>query len=348
MEGWTFEGFTKKYLLSESTTNVLKSEELNELAALLSITENDIMALKIPTGQRISVRNAVANLKVEAQCGKKPVTTKDLQSSVKVDELAKLLSESGDMLQDVATPGVPPQAANSISVNSGKKPLLIPDFIVNSKVTVECEDDEVLDVSKGKLVFRSVRQKKPEEINMSQWTAANACICLKLIDSGELSDFQDVTKYMEHTRNIGELAQVNTVPSVMQYDHAFRKKQASGTVCWGDDDAHLARFYLERISSTTRFNNQPAQRQNRKNNVRRDIICREWQTLAGCSYGASCKYQHGVCIECHQQHPHYMHNSWNSSAPNSSYRGTLPQQSATFNSTGGDQTYGSGRGYIKH
>lgn len=218
MEGWTFDAWSKKHLC-QNTIDVLIEEELKEINILLHVTENDILALKIPAGQRIGLRKALELLKLEVKGGTKPVTTKDLQSDKKIDELAKLLCESGDMLQD--TDSVPvPNSNDGGGTGKNSKVFLIPDFIINSKVTMEREEECLdLGLKRGTLVFRSARQKKPEDITMPQWTAANSCICLKLIENGNLVSVEDVKKYMEHTRNIGELAQVNTISSVMQYHH---------------------------------------------------------------------------------------------------------------------------------
>jgi hypothetical protein len=220
MSDWNFDTWVKKFKLSSTAIGVLKSEELNTFDTLMGITEGDIMVLKLPAGQRVAVRQAINTLKL-TQCGgsgAKPVTTKDLQVNSNVDDLAKLLAESGGLLGDVAG-GPIPEGDSTQGCAGGKKPLLIPDFSINSKVTPETADEEYLNMTNSsKLVFRSGRSKKPEDINMCQWTAANAAICLTLMTMGELSSLNDVRGYMTHTRNIGEMAQVNTVASVMQYD----------------------------------------------------------------------------------------------------------------------------------
>ena len=171
--------------------------------------------------------------------------------------------------------------------------------------------------------------------------AASACICFKLIETGDLSNIDDIRKYMEHTHNIGELAQVNTTSSVMQYDHAI------GGVGLGDDDAHLARFYLEKFngaSHSTGLNNQPVTRPGRNINVRRDIICKEWRTSTGCSYGSSCRFLHEIYMHRMSSHPHYMHNSTaNAPLPSSGHRGGVhAATSCTVYATGvSEQNYGS-------
>ena len=116
------------------------------------------------------------------------------------------------MLEDTSALGVPlPETNSSVNSQPGKKVLLIPNFIANSKETIEFVEDEIMNTNLGKLVYRSGQQNKPEAINMPQWTAANACICFKLIETGDLSNIDDIRNHMEHARNICELAQVNTI-----------------------------------------------------------------------------------------------------------------------------------------
>jgi hypothetical protein len=136
---------------------------------------------------------------------------------------------------------------------------------------------------------------------------------------------EEVWAYIRHTRNVGEHAQVNFTSSVMMYDHQFRKKEATGEVHWGNDDSHLAHFHLERRPDSKRGQQNNSQKGFGRGPTRMrgggggantyprspqgKELCREWQTEAGCSYGARCKFTHGACSECQQSHPQYLHST---------------------------------------
>ncbi len=53
-------------------------------------------------------------------------------------------------------------------------------------------------------------------------------------------------EYLEYTADIGDYAQVCDVSSVMVYDQEYRKKQHRLDKRWGEEDVHLATFYLQR------------------------------------------------------------------------------------------------------
>ena len=115
----------------------------------------------------------------------------------------------------------------------------------------------------------------------------------KLIREGSLSLQDNLYKYLDFMESIGNYSQVNTVASVMIYDHEFRRKQAERRRPWDSDDFHLANYILQRKEQPTDY--RP--RGNRQGNSSLSVeLCKNFNSYHGCNRD-QCRYAH-VCMVC--------------------------------------------------
>ena len=169
----------------------------------------------------------------------------------------------------------------------------------------DSREQEVCRQGSTQLLLRAVRQKPlPEQVTLAQWISDNARIMAKLIREGRMSGQEEILSYLQYTMDIGDYAQVCHVGSVMVYDNEYRKKQWSKGRKWGDDDVHLATFYLQRKQANmqgSRINTNTKAMSNQRMAPPRTLdthgneICRNYNF--GACYRPQCQFAHS-CIVC--------------------------------------------------
>jgi hypothetical protein len=137
------------------------------------------------------------------------------------------------------------------AAQSNGRPLYINDFL--SHISPEERERAVFSQGGTQLIMRSTRQKpSPENVSLAQWITANARILAKMIQNGAMKSHDDILAYLQYNMDFGDYAQLNEHDSIMTYDHEYRRKQANTGRKWGENDIHLANFYLQRKRDTFR------------------------------------------------------------------------------------------------
>ena len=129
---------------------------------------------------------------------------------------------------------------------------------------------------------------------------------LELLQQGQLQT-NNIFDYLAYTVQISELATEFTWGSVLQYDDAYRRKQAQGNLQWGSQLQHIDRLNLkvrepkQNTGSSHRYNS------NKEASTGSEMYCRLYQKLA-CPWGDRCRYPH-VCSapNCRKSHPLAQH-----------------------------------------
>jgi hypothetical protein len=149
-----------------------------------------------------------------------------------------------------------------------------------------------------------------------QWSAANVRILLELLREGTLQT-QQIFDYLAYTVHISELAGVYKWVSVLQYDNAYRQRQAQEGFRWGADVPHLDKIHLrvrEKPVEVRKQDKWPTKQVPVSNYAARQgkpdgeqDYCRLYQRDA-CPYGDSCRYPHVCAAEtCRGTHPLSQH-----------------------------------------
>ncbi|CAH1799571.1 unnamed protein product [Owenia fusiformis] len=308
----------------------LKDQGFESKVALLGMTDEDIGTLKLQKlGHVRGLEYALNELKTKAarpqqytqgtffrpkiettEMADQDLTSKDLQRNKELNELAAKVAASG-VGMDFLSAEVPGERTPGVNdTDKGKEPiLLINDFVRDGKLGRYMHEDEQY-ITKD-LVYKVNKKPKIENVTLPQWVSANAEIMIQMIKKGLITDLNDVVKYAQHTKAVGDLAQIYTIPSLMVYDNAFRIKQSEGAADWGIDDQHLVNFHLSKKLPSEFKKSGIEERKARQTQPQSqdNILCRQWNTLSGCSYGTQCKFAHGKCnvSGCSQAHPAYLH-----------------------------------------
>ena len=255
-------------LKKDTITRLLKDDiDSEEVVAMLS--DADIKALLFSTGQTILLRRWVKTLS----------TGEDDTASSQTGEKEEL----SDLLADVDT-SLP---------STSSKPLFPCDFLGGSPYPDR--DTTVCSQGASRLILKSGRnQLLPEQLlSLAQWVSANARIMHKFVREGSLSSTEEMCNYLEYVESIGNYAQVNTIKSVMSYDHEYRRKQFEKNRPWDAEDFHLANFLLHKKEPVADYRSRVGRQGPQSANVE---ICRNYNSQQGCMRD-NCRYIH-VCIVC--------------------------------------------------
>lgn len=221
------------------------------------------------------------------------------QSLARDSYLAKLLRDYNDIaLKDILTI----QESSQKGENPTKKVLLIPDFVVTRDGDND-SDEETLVFSQGNLRVKSKNKPTLREVTVAQWISANISILEILRETFSPDQLSD---YLQFTKQIGDYLQIYTVPSVLALDNQHRKDVFKYGHKWSDISIHHISFYLVRIrmghtANGSSTNNQ-APRQKRKG------VCHKFNSTEGCTYGSKCRYPHVCSVSgCGGNHPSMSH-----------------------------------------
>jgi hypothetical protein len=171
-------------------------------------------------------------------------------------------------------------------------------------------DEDVLNEHNGiELVLRSVGAKKPtpDKLSTGQFIEASATILQLQLSSFSL---QDLTDYIEYTRQIGYFMQIFSVGSVFMLDHNHRKNVFYKKHRWNSIDQCLATGTLKQKSSPS-VSKSP----------RKSTGVSSSKNLSGtpcsnfndkfkyCAYNP-CQNPHICSVDgCRKNHPAYKHGS---------------------------------------
>jgi hypothetical protein len=175
-----------------------------------------------------------------------------------------------------------------------KKHLSITDFLTKTQGS-HTEDEEVLvTTTGGKLTFKSAVHKKVEVQNVSvgQWIAANSRIFDILSPS---MSFNQVLCYNEYVKQIGDLLDLYTTPSVMVLDEEHRRWINFTGRPWDEISLHLERLHLkiknpQATPVVSVAGSVPVVSKKKKSNN----LCFGYNSKPGCTNGDGCGYKH-VC-----------------------------------------------------
>jgi len=284
-----FKDEAEKMGLKKESVTKLVDKDIDSLAVIPLLRESDIAAISLSTGQMLLLSHWVTS------CHGTESTPSEL---VSVEETSGLQ----DLLGELSAEDQGQQAPRSVA----GKPLYVIDHITRaSSFSDAFTDSPVCARGDVQLVMRSARPKLlPEQVSLAQWVGANARIMKQLITSGVLSSNEDLFSYLDFTETIGDYAQVNTLPSLMVYDHEFRRRQAEKGRPWDVEDFHLANFHLRKKDQPLvkdRWGSQrgPSQRSSPVE------LCRNYNA-SGCLRDA-CRYIHACSICRVPGHPRTSH-----------------------------------------
>ena len=281
--------------MKKATIDRLIAEDFDSVDAVKLMTTDDISEMEVSRGQTRLLEKWVQSMSEETTS---PDTTSVLHED---DDPAATNSRSTDADLFLTSEAMDTWNTNEdISTQPSGKVLFIHDYV--SRMSQDDHERAVCSQGGTQLILRSTRQKPaPENVSLAQWISANARIMSKLILDGDLKSSPEILDYLQYTMDFGDYAQVNELPSVMTYDHEYRRKQSTKKRKWGDDDIHLANFYLVRqrdaVRSRPPFNNATHPRPPRLLDNSGTEICRSFNGN-GC-HRSSCVYSH-VCTVCKQ------------------------------------------------
>ena len=327
--------------IKPTTLQKLIENDFDSIVALKEMQDDDLDILDISRGQmrmllkwRTSLHTPAIQSKQQTTCvdeapgnsqAREPasqgVTTQCLAKDQEVRQLLESMKDAlpGDQLWNDTSNTAARDIRDAWDDNkSAGKPLLIPDFV--SKVSSgSCDpaEQEVIHTGSSQLVLRSIRSRpQPEQVTLAQWISANSRIMSKLISSGQLSNNEQILNYLQYVTDFGDYAQTCEIDSLMIYDNEYRKKQASTSRKWGEDDVHLCTFHLQRRYRHDR--RQLGRRQQQQQQSRAPAkpprlldsagveICRNFNAF-GC-FRQVCHYSH-VCAICKDKsHPKSKHD----------------------------------------
>lgn len=168
----------------------------------------------------------------------------------------------------------------------------------------EQAEQQVWEENSCSLVLKTGQKKvQLEKVSTMQWSAASQRIMCELVREGKLQP-AEMLDYSAYTVMISELALNFTWQSVLQYDDAYRERQAQSGFRWGSDPPHL-----DKLLRVRDFPQQQQQKQGTRHQSpdQKDIFCRLFQK-DNCPYGHTCKFAH-VCAapNCRKSHPLSQH-----------------------------------------
>ncbi len=314
------------YELDSSTISVLETEKLTSVAALKTLSREDVVSLDLPLGQRNLLVKACKAIScpsqsvIAAASVDDKATTRSLSRDNELNELVKSLQNTS--LTDFLSMEDAEKGGRQMPQGSGLKPkpkvLLIPDFVSKPKGVVDDEEDLFNFSSTGlqtqgqaHLVLRSKSKPKADQVSLPMWVSANARILRQLVDEEtDVSQLRLLLKaYLDYTAQIGDLCQSYSVQSVMLLDDSHRREQAKEGKQWDDVGIHAMFYYLDKrqIPMKEATSARTRQRSQRAVDATGREICISYNNPAGCKY-PNCRHSH-VCIAagCNERHPVTQH-----------------------------------------
>ena len=233
-------------------------------------------------------------------------TTGSLAKNTEINALLTKYSASEKEFLEVQ------EAINKDSLSSGEKRkfLAITDYVTLPECFLSDDEETLLTTTGRQLTFKSKSNKKlePKEVSVAQWIGANSRILEILTPTLTKSELAD---YNDYTRQVGDLLQLYTEPSVMSLDHAHRRAVSLFNRRWNDVSNHNERFYL-RVKSSQKSDRSDKSDSGRTSRTRTrskfQHVCVKYNTAEGCTYGAECRFRH-KCNEkgCHDTRPKHTH-----------------------------------------
>jgi hypothetical protein len=295
-------------LLVSTVSKLLSKEEVIQegagahvLVKPLSGTKKQVILDKVPAKVTVADSDGSEDLP----------TTKSLSRD---RELYKLLQIYNRGDQDfLETLDADKTAKSSTHGEKPKKHFCIPDFITRVDSSINDQEDILLTTSSGKLTFNTGVSKKIEvkDVKIGQWIGANSRI-FDVLESS-LSRYE-IMAYKEYTRQVGDLFQLYTEPSVMQLDNEHRRLVNKTGHTWSEILLHLERLFLK-IKHTDQGVVQSAQNDKFKGAKKSGNACFAFNTKSGCKRGDTCHYKH-VCSAqlgdkiCREQHSKCDHDKF--------------------------------------
>jgi hypothetical protein len=239
-------------------------------------------------------------------------TTASLAKNTEINALLSKYSESEREFLEVQ------EAINKDSLQSSgekRKFLAIPDYVNLPDCFLSDDEETLLTTTCKHLTFKSKSNKKlePREVSVAQWIGANSRILDILTPTLTRSEIAD---YNDYTRQVGDLLQLYTDPSVMSLDHAHRRAVSLFNRRWNDVSNHTERFYL-RIRPSKKLEKSETSDAGKgarpKNRTKFQHVCVKYNTTEGCTYGSECRFRH-KCNEkgCHDTRPKHTHEHFRS------------------------------------
>ena len=185
-------------------------------------------------------------------------------------------------------------------------------YDITDFVTGMVEEEVVVGGNGSHQVVLKSGPKKPklENVTLAQWCVANNAILYRLVSESKLNT-NNMLDYISYSTKVCELVQRFTLVSVLLYDRNYRQLQAQNGFRWGTDVPHLQNVHL--IPRIPRPNgnqpqtggpSQPSRSHQNSGPLTLDwrVICKLFNTKAGCNY-KECRYVHQCSYnECHQVH----------------------------------------------
>lgn len=164
------------------------------------------------------------------------------------------------------------------------------------------------------------RKPKLENVTLAQWSVANLAILYKLVGESKLHA-GNILDYLSYTTKVCQLVQRYTLVSVLMYDREYRQLQARHGFRWGTDVPH---FHTIHLQPRPTHPSQPSARSSGSHSGKGGnskggtlsttqtldgkIICRLYNSKAGCHY-KECRYAHQCSnAGCHQYHSAQTHH----------------------------------------
>ena len=306
--------------LKQTSLNKLAKEDLDTCIAIREMTEDDVRAINLTRGQTGALQRWIKKLRdvehaetpaVQPQQSSPgnvtPVTTQSLSKDTEIQNLLDRLTSKGRPETGIWTGtdtllGDQPRTTDNRPTGM-IRPLLITDYISKSTSGSQTTDEhELCNQGSTKLLVRAKQTILPEHVTLPQWISANARIMSKMISEGQLANMEDIIQYLQYVQDFGDYAQVCDQKSLMVYDNEYRIKQAKRNSTWGDDDVHLATFYLRRQTEIPNIGGRTFQRRQERPPRLLDPqgieICRNYNAF-GCNWKL-CRYSH-VCSICKEK-----------------------------------------------
>lgn len=188
------------------------------------------------------------------------------------------------------------------------------------------------DASTSDMIDTIVRAKvgpvKPKlrDVSVEEWNFANIRIMDELFECGK----PEVRKYWAYSAQVNLLFKSNKhdIVRVLEFDRAYRAKQAEYGFPWGIELSWLAREYkIEDVNaaSTSAPVSQPRAESRQTPRPPPGSIqeaCGSFNSFKGCRFGTRCKYQHR-CQTCGGGHPKHVHGT--APAPDQVFGGEAKQ-----------------------
>jgi hypothetical protein len=233
------------------------------------------------------------------------------RSLAKDKELGKLLAIYNQGEADFLSGNL-----SKTSRKHGEKPktLYIRDYV--TRPDLHSDDDDCL-ITKGGVqltVKKNLKKLDCENVSVPQWISANSRIFEIL--ALDMSNKQQ-RQYHDYTRQIGDLFELYSAPSVLVVDNEHRRQVTKTRRTWNHISSHLERLYL-RVKSGQKSSNSMVSKTDSKTDsktAKSSRYCFAFNTRSGCKHGDDCRYKHACSVKgCGEKHPKWDHERFRSPA----------------------------------